>query len=308
MKMKSFRTGVAAVMGGVLLVVGLLVGASIALADDSDTTSSATEDKSVDRCRDRIHGLAGEIADELGVSLDEIKDQLRDGATLDEIAADLGIDLESVLDSVKDRVLSEIADRVAAGEIPEERAADIQERIESFDLGDGFPFRPRGFDFEEFRRGFGDMRFPGGFDLDLDIDLSELRGKLESGLALDEALEELGVDLGEALAEARAAALEKIDELVAAGTITQERADQIKEMIESFERGDGFPFGMRGFDFHELEDLDRFGGFFDGHRRGFGFFGDSADDVNAEDAGFSVWSAGGNRETGPRSRLGAASD
>ena len=289
MSIKSLRTGIAAAMGGAILLAGLLVGASIALADESDTTETTVEEKNADRCRGHLHGLTEELAAELGISLDEIKELLRDGATLEEVATELGIDLDAALESVRERILTELDERVASGDVSEERADDIRQRIEEFELGE-FPMGPRGF--REFGRGFGDVRGFGGFDFDFDFDFGELREKLESGMSLDEALEDLGVDLEETLEDAQAEVLERIDELVTDGIITQERADQIKEMIEGFELGDGFPFGPHGFkfdfDFEGFEDFD-FGEFRDRDGRGFGFFFRGGDDVTeGENASFNV--------------------
>jgi hypothetical protein len=269
-------------------MAGLMVGASFAFADEADEPAVNVEDKSADRCRGHFHGLLGDIAEELGIDFDEIKTQLRDGAALDELVEDLDVDLDAALESVKDHILAELNERVAEGDLPEERADDIRERIENFDL-DELPPLPRAF--ERFGRGFGDMPGFGGFDFDfdLDFDLSELREKLESGLSLDEALGELGVDVEEMLEDARSAALERIDDLVADGVISEERANDIRERIESFDPGEGFPFDPRGFNFEF--DRDRFGGFDlerfhgpHGHDRGFGFFDERNDDANADEA------------------------
>ncbi|MDJ0663192.1 MAG: hypothetical protein QNJ75_01450 [Acidimicrobiia bacterium] len=289
MNTKTLRTTVAAAMGGAVLMAGLLVGASFAFAEEANEPEVTVDDKSADRCRGHFHGLFGDIADELDIDLDEIKTQLREGATLQELVEDLDLDLDAALDAVKDRILSELDERVAEGDLSEERADDIRERIESFDL-DELPPLPRAF--ERFGRDFGDMRGFGGFDFD--FDLGELREKLESGLSLDEALSELGVDVEGMLEDARSAALERIDDLVADGVISQERADALKERLESFDPGEGFPFGLRGFDLEfDFDDFDfeRFWGPH-GHERGFGFFGDRGDDrpddVNAEDASLSA--------------------
>lgn len=287
MNKNTLRTGVAAAMGGAVLVAGLLVGVSFAVADEGDEPEATVEDKSADRCRGHLRGLVGEIADELGVDLDEIKSQLRDGATLEDLVDDLDIDLDGVVESAKDRVLAELEERVSAGDLSEERADGIRERIESFDL-DELPSPREGL--ERLRRGFGDMRGFGHFDFDWEIDPGELREKLESGLSLDEALGDLGVDLEEMLEDARAAAVDRIDDLVEEGVISQERADQLKEMITSFEMGEGFPFGPHGFhfDFDGFDfDFERFRGPH-GHHRGFGFFGDRNDDANAEGASSSA--------------------
>ncbi len=288
MSIKSLRTSGAAAMGGAVLLAGLVVGASIALADDTNEPRVVTEGETLDECgrhlRENFHLLRGqldEIVEELGLDLDQIREQIAEGDTLAEIAEGAGIDLDSLLNEARNKALEHIDDRVAAGDMTEEQADAIRERIEDFD--------PNEFNFDFKSRAM--PRLGGLFgDLLPDIDLSELRDKLESGVALDEALEELDVDVEGLLEQVRAAALSHIDELVTDGIITQERADELKEMIEDFELGEGLPFGPRGFHFEF--DGDRFGGFdFDGfrgpHRHGRGFFGDG-NDANVENARFSA--------------------
>ena len=309
MSVKSLRTGVAAAMGGAVLLACLIVGASIALADDADTdVPDATSGEAVERChdffRDRAHMFGGsleDIATELETTLEDLREQLADGATLEDIATKAGIDLDAVLAELRDGALAAVDERVAAGTLTEEQGDAIKERIESFDPGTmrfgGHRFdgrMPEGFDFG---RGFGDLRGLFG-DLDLDIDLSELRELLESGTSPEEALAELGIDLDTVIADAQASVLTHLDELVADGTLSQERADQIKEMIEGFDLSEGLPFDPRGFGFN-FEDFDfegfDFEGFdFDGFGfdrfhgpHGHGFFGGD-DNTNAEGAGFSA--------------------
>ena len=279
MSKKTLRTGVAAAMGGAVLLAGLIVGASIAFADDGSTsTDDAVPEK---ECRfEHLEGLLPfsgqleDLAEDLGLDLEAIQDQLRDGASLDEIAESQGIDLGSVIEDLKQTALDEIDARVDAGDITEERANAIRERIEAFEL-DEFPrfeFRgrmPGGFDFD----GFGDGRGFGGFfgDFDLDLDLSELRDQLESGVQLPDALEELGINTEDLLTDARTSALEHIDKMVEEGVITAERADEIREMIEGFDLDDGFPGFFRngrGFKGHQ-------------HGQGFGFFGPGIDGAEA---------------------------
>lgn len=294
MSVKTLRTSVAAAMGGAVLLAGLVVGASIALADDPEpleepvvTTESEPVEERGRQLEQRFHmfrGQLGEIVDELGIDLDQIRQQIADGATLDEIIAGAGIDLDEFLNDARDKLLDSIDERVTAGDMTEDQADAIKERLESFDLGE--------FNFDLGRR-FGDIPRLGGFfgDLVPDVDLSELRDRIESGMTLDEALAEFGVDVEGMLEEARDSALSHIDEMVTDGTIAQERADQLKERIEGFDLGEGFPFGPRGFHFEfdcdrfEDFDLDSFRG---QHRHGRGFFSDGADDIDAESALFSV--------------------
>lgn len=270
MKMKSLRTGVAAAMGGAVLMAGLLVGASLALADEADEPDTTTQEETRGErdgfMRDRFHKMASgleDLAAEFGLPLEEIREQLHDGATLEEIAEELGVDLDQVFTDLRERALAEVDDRVAAGDLTQEQGDSIKERIESFEPGEGpFGARPD--------RGMRDFR---GFLGDLDIDLDGLRELIESGMTLDDALEDLGLDVDALLSEAVENATAHIDELAADGRITQERADAMKERLESFELGERFPFGGRGFGD-------------DGFRgpRGHGFFDGQPNDANAEGA------------------------
>jgi transcriptional regulator with XRE-family HTH domain len=270
MKMKSLRTGVAAAMGGAVLMAGLLVGASLALADDTDEPDTTTQEETRGECngfmKDRFHKMAGgleDLAEELGLPLEEIREQLHDGATLEEIAEDLGVDLDQVFTDLRASALAEIDERVAAGDLTQEQGDSIKERFESFEPGEGpFGARPD--------RGMRDIP---GFLGNLDIDLDGLRELIESGATLEDALADLGVDVDALLSDALENAATHIDELVADGRITQERADEMKERLDSFELGEGFPFGPRGSGH-------------DGFRspRGHGFFDDPSDGANAEGA------------------------
>lgn len=263
MNAKSLRTGVAAAMGGAVLMAGLLVGASLALADDTeqqDTTTEQARGECDGFIKDRIHRMAGgldDLAGELGISLEEIRDQLGEGATLEEIAEDLGVDLDAAFAKLRDASLAEIDERVAAGELTQEQGDAIKDRIESFEPGDR-AFGPR------LDRGMLNFR---GFLGDLEFDRDELHDLLEAGMAMDEALEDLGVDVDTLVEEAIANANAHIDELVADGRISQEQADEMKERLESFEIGEGLRFGPRGNERGQ---------------RGHGFFGDR--DVDAAGA------------------------
>lgn len=303
MNAKRLRTSVAAAMGGAVLLAGLLVGASFALAQETEEPEIAVEGDTLTRgfhlFREGARMLGGgleRIAEELGTTPDELWAQLGEGATLEDIATAAGVDLDAILEQVHQEALAEIDQQVEDGNLTQEQADSIKERIESHNPGDGFMSGlrgPRGFrggppeDFDGEGRLFGGMRGPGGFggffgDLDLGVDLAELGDLLKSGMTLDEALDSLGVDLDALVADATELALAHIDELVAEGKMTQDQADQIKERIEGIDLTDGFPFGLRGLNFDCDLDMDGFGSH---HGNGFGFFGDEGvDDTNAEEA------------------------
>jgi len=290
MNVKALRTGVAAAMGGAVLLAGLLVGASIALADDDPAVTSedstATESERPARgWHGAICGTVDEVLEEIGVAAEDFREMVVDGMTIDEIATELGIDLDEVVADVKDKALEAIDEKVAEGVISEERAATMKDRIESFDL-DSIESRLEGVG-ERVRGFMGDMLGRGGFGGfglgDLELDVSELRDLITDGLTMDEALEELGIDIEAMMEEAQAGMLEHIEEMVADGRISQEQADQMIERLESMDLSEGFSFGTRGF----RGDCDGDGeGFRGGRGFGHGIRGDdgSTSDLNSEEA------------------------
>jgi uncharacterized protein YidB (DUF937 family) len=245
MTMKNFRTGVAAVVGGAVLVAGLLVGASIARADNPTGTPPSPEShvaESPTAAFFHMRGLGNmvqQIADELGLNVEELMQKMRDGATLQELANDAGVDINTVVDNVKNQLSAAIDQKLADGDLTQEQADAIKERIDSFDLADlSTPSLRNGL-----RSG---IPFLGYLDrwlgnLNLGIDLSQLRDKLDSGLSLKEALTELGVDVDSVVAQIKQAALDKIDQLVTDGMMSQDRADELKQKVENFELGDRLP-------------------------------------------------------------------
>jgi hypothetical protein len=311
MNMKSLRTGLAAAVGGAVLVAGLILGAAFATAQDTEEADPL----------DRLFGLVEDLTEQ-GEAAE------LDAETLEQIAADLSAEVEPLLDEIREKALDAIDEALRVEALTAEQADRLRERVESYQLPESFPFGHRrfiipgeseclGFRFGpdgmegnedcpdlEFPEGFpfGDDGFrlpPRGFDLrpfegfldDLELDLSELREQLESGATLDEALENLGIDLEELAAIAREEALARIDDLVAEGKISEEQADAIREMLEGIDFGEGFPFGMGDFRFDfDLPEGDwDFEGFFGPHGRGHGFgFGgcgdDSASSGTAQDA------------------------
>jgi polyhydroxyalkanoate synthesis regulator phasin len=290
MSMKSLRTGLAAAVGGAVLVAGLLMGASLARAQTSDDSGSSdqTGGDTLERVCDRVVDwghrwlvTAEDVASELGMSLDELKDQLAAGATLEDIATEAGMDPDELVSVLREKATEAVDDAVAEGDLTEEQGEALKERIESFDLGDGMFLGNRGFGF----RGHHGIPLLGDLGDALDgVDLGSLREQLQSGATLDEALENLGVDLEELATQIRDNAIARLDDMVEQGRISQEQADAIKERLESIDLSQGVPFGLRGpgFGFRDFG-LDGLRGPHGDHR-GFSHDQDSTDDSAVQGA------------------------
>jgi hypothetical protein len=65
-------------------------------------------------------------ADALGVTEDELRESLRDGTSIAEVAEAQGVDVQTVIDALVAAAQAELDERVAAGELDEERATEIE--------------------------------------------------------------------------------------------------------------------------------------------------------------------------------------
>jgi hypothetical protein len=231
------------------LVGGTLIGSTLA-TDETDSTDSSAGSAYCETFRDAL-------ASELGVTADEL---LEAG----QAAANATIDAA-----------------VAAGDLSEERAANMRERIsdgtECMGLGHAFG-RGFGIGFERGAiRGFlgGDV-FEAAADA-LGLESADLIGELRDAGSLQALAEAQGVSYDEVKASVLAAVQADLDAAIAEG-LDQERADEVIDRLtawldEGGEVGDGPGFGLRH------------------HRGGFpgGPFGpwgeDGADDEDAEESG-----------------------
>ena len=163
---KNLRTGI--MVAAVL--AGLLIGATFAIAQDTDPAPDTDS-----------------------------------GALLEEIADDLEVEVAPLLDEIKQKAAAAIDDAVDSDTLTEEEAEAAKERLERFDLPEGFPFRPYHqfprFDIEGFDSACLDFGAEGEDRPDdcLEIperfpfDIHEFRfGPLPEGLDLEESWERFG--------------------------------------------------------------------------------------------------------------------
>ena len=186
------------------LVGGTLIGSALATDEptDTDTTAAATE-----YCDVFMDALASEL-----------------GATRDEIVSAGKAAANSAVDAA-----------LAAGDITEERATAMRERIDAADgtgcawFGHGFA---RGFD-HGVERGFlgGDVFEAAAAALG--IDSSELIDRLDAAESLEELATEEGVAYDEVKTSVLAAVQADLDAAVAEG-LDQARADEVIERLTTW--------------------------------------------------------------------------
>lgn len=176
-------------------------------------------------------------------------------AFMDALAAELGSTPDEVVAAGKAAANAAIDAAVAAGDLTEERAAAIRERIDAYD-GSGCAFG--GAFSGGFRLGFGhglghgEVRgFLGGDVFEaaagaLGIESADLIGRVEEAGSLEALAGELGVAYDEVKASILTAVQADLDAAVAEG-LDQERADKVIERITTWldEGGELRDFGGR---------------------------------------------------------------
>lgn len=181
---------------------------------------------------------------------------------LDRVAQKLGVDTPRLEQAITDARNEEIDERVAAGDLTQEQADRLKEKLDAVGSEEGLGFRLglRGggefaFRFAEVGPGFA---ICAGLDLDslaefLGSTPQELREELAAdGATLATVAEAHGKSRDELKAFIEGEAKTELDEAVAAGDLTQERADEIlanlRERIDAMIDGEFPPFGKpRGF-------------------------------------------------------------
>ena len=75
--------------------------------------------------------IGGGVAELLGLEQDALHEQLKDGATLEELAADQGLTLEELQAQSQAEKIAAVEEKLAAGDITQEQADALLERIEN---------------------------------------------------------------------------------------------------------------------------------------------------------------------------------
>jgi hypothetical protein len=229
--------GIAKLLGGAgvliatALVGGTLIGSALAAPEDTDTTTSATD----------IRGpwLAGD-----GEYCEVF---------LDTFASELGVSSDDLLPAGKAAAIAAIDAAVEAGDLDEDRAATMKERISELDeAGCGMGFGPG------FVRGLGIGEARGLMRSDvleaaaeaLDLESAELVNRLADDVSLEEVAEAEGIDYEAVKTAVVDAVRADLDAAVAEG-LDQDRADAMLERISTWldeggERGIGRFGGLHG--------------------------------------------------------------
>jgi nucleoid DNA-binding protein len=221
------------------------------------------------------------LADALGVDVEEVEGAV--AGTIAELAEAQGMTLEELVDALAAPMIERIQQAVDDGNITQEEAderiAKMEESLlEALESGSWF-----GSGTGMGRGGFGGRR--GGAQLDtlaeaLDMTVEELQEALTDGQTVAEVAEAQGVSLEDIVDVLMAPMIERIQQAVDDGDITQEQADERIEQMEErilhmLESGPGqMPGGFRG------RPGGMIGGFRGGNGNTFGFSRQTAPSVD----------------------------
>jgi hypothetical protein len=195
------------------------------------------------------HGMHGgqpqALADALGITIDDVHAAL--AGTIADLAEGQGMTLADVKDSLIAPMIERIQQAVEDGRLTQEEADEqieqMEERLlEGLETGSWFSM------------GHGGSRGPGGAQSELLADAlgmtaEEVREALADGQTIAELVEAQGVALEDLVDALMAPMIERIEQAVEDGRLTQDEADeQIEQMaerqLEGLESGTGFGRGM----------------------------------------------------------------
>jgi hypothetical protein len=216
-------------VGGAGALAALLAGGLVSVyADDSTSGVILTQDS--------------------GTTDDSESDREAPSPYLEKVAGQLGITVDALTEALKGASLETVEEKLDAGEITEERAAELRERIEAGEVTFGFGGAGRG---------HGSHGPSLGVSRDeiaafLGIEAAALNEALASGQTLAEVAEANGKSREELKAFLTEEATAAINEALVAGDITQEQADEklanlsdrLDEKIDSQFLGHPGPRGM----------------------------------------------------------------
>ncbi|MFX4262732.1 hypothetical protein ACOBQJ_11060 [Pelotomaculum propionicicum] len=240
MKVKGwFVAAAAVVILGMVLLGGFPYFKALAMGD----TPAGLVVQGVFQKNIAMHMVCGitDLADFLGISREELTGALQSGKTVVQVAAEKGISEQQLVDFMAEKYSERIDQKVADGKITAEQAKKLKqsmtERIKT-DLNranTGPNFGKDKMDPKDgpgtgmkMGRGMGDMEDLAGF---LGISMEDLLAARQSGKTLVQIAGEKGITEEQLVDHMMAEFNSKIDQKAAAGKITAEQADQLKQSM-----------------------------------------------------------------------------
>jgi len=192
------------------------------------------------RSQDRSEHQAS-VAEILGLTVEELQAARDAGQRLDQIVETQGLTMEEFQAAMQAAKIAQINQAVADGELTQEQADAMIERIENGD-GPGRGGRGNGPKHRGPQAGGerGERGERGAVVAEvLGMTAEELQAAREAGQKLNEIVEAQGLTMEEFQAAMQAAKIAQINQAVVDGELTQEQADAMIERIENGNDGPG---------------------------------------------------------------------
>ncbi len=179
--------------------------------------------------------------DVLGMTADELRAEIRSGKTIQEIFTEKGLDYETYAEQWLADHEACLAEAVAAGDLTEEQAVTLQERLQER-VSDGFLFNQNqrfGLAMGSYMRFRAEKIWEGGHGMvgeildKLEISLDDLKARISGGEKITDIAEEAGIDLNVIHEEMIQKQLENVEQALADGKITESQADRIRERLNN---------------------------------------------------------------------------
>lgn len=201
-------------------VIGAVMGTPVISGAQEETPTTAVAPDTPEAGhgpRGELRGMKLEAAAEaIGISVDDLKAALKEGKTLAQVAEANGVDRQTLIDAL-----------VAAGNAQlDELRSTLPDRMAEL-VDRALPERGEGHERRAERRQFRMETAAEALGLTTD----ELKDQLRDGKTLAEIAEAQGVDRQTLIDTLVTAATERIDQAVADGKMTQERADKAKAKL-----------------------------------------------------------------------------
>ena len=211
-----------------LMVAGLLVGGF------ATSVSASTQNPPV--CpKEPV------VLDVLGMTADELRAEVKSGKTIQEIFTEKGLDYETYSQQwLADHEVC-LAEAVAAGDLTEEQAEIMQQRLQER-ITDGFLFNQNqsfGMAMRSYMGFRAEKIWEGGRGLvgqilnNLDISLDDLKARITGGESLTDIAQEAGIDLNAIYTDKIQQQLGNVDQALVDGKITAAQADRIRARLNN---------------------------------------------------------------------------
>ncbi len=174
------------------------------------------------------------LTDVTGLQLRDLVEQSRDGATLAEIAQADGVDPQAVVDAALANVTGRVNEMVANGRLTQDQADRLLAEAETF-FGEAInralpaPSRP----VQRAARVWTGMALVDATAEAAGLSRREVLAQARAGKTLAQIAGENGADVNAIVSDVAAQVTERVNQAVANGNLTQERADEILSTLEA---------------------------------------------------------------------------